>query len=151
MSSFDLVPVTDNEGLEICKAIRRRVFIEEQGVEEKLELDEHDCIGSHCRHYYAADNGVPVGAFRLTDKGGGVAKLQRFCVLREYRGRGIGRFMLLCLEDLCRENGFAVIEMGAQCRAAPFYAKCGYTVVSDVFMDAGIEHVKMEKRLSSGV
>ena len=147
VSVFDLVTVTDADELEICKAIRRRVFIDEQGVEECLELDEHDVLGGKCRHFYALVDGVSAGAFRVMNKGIGVAKLQRFCVLSEFRMIGVGRFMLEKLEQICRAQGYKKIEMGAQCRAVPFYEKCGYTVVSGVFMDAGIEHVKMEKDL----
>ena len=83
MSDFELVAVEDADGLKICKAIRRKVFIDEQGVEEGLEWDEHDVIGGGCRHFYAVVDGVPAGAFRVTDKGHGAAKLQRFCVLPE--------------------------------------------------------------------
>ena len=55
--------------------------------------------------------------------------------------------MLEKLEQICRTEAFSMIEMGAQCHAMPFYKKCGYSVVSGVFMDAGIEHVRMEKVL----
>ena len=147
MNEFELIPVTDESGLVICKEIRRRVFIDEQGVEESLEIDEHDVVGGKCRHYYALAGGVPAAAFRCMNKGAGIARLQRFCVLQAYRKAGLGRFMLERLEDICRARNFNIIEMGAQCHAAPFYEKCGYSVVSGVFMDAGIEHVKMEKIL----
>ena len=147
MKAFELIEVKDKTDLEICKSIRRRVFIDEQGVDESLEIDEHDVTGGGCRHYYATVDGVPAGAFRCTDKGEGIAKLQRFCVLPEYRKKGLGRFMLDGLEELCRAGQYRQIEFGAQCRAVPFYEKCGYRVVSGIFMDAGIEHVKMEKPL----
>ena len=81
------------------------------------------------------------------DKGEGIAKLQRFCVLSEFRMIGVGRFMLEKLEQICCAQEYKKIEMGAQCHAVPFYEKCGYSVVSGVFLDAGIEHVKMEKIL----
>jgi len=147
MPVFELVAVNDYTELDICKSIRRKVFMEEQGVEESLEIDGFDVIGGSCRHYFATVDGISVGTCRVMDKGEGKAKLQRFCVLREYRGKGLGRFMLERLEEICRGNGFARMEMGAQCHAVPFYEKCGYKVVSGVFMDAGIKHVKMEKHL----
>jgi Predicted acyltransferase len=147
MSDFALVSVSDAKDLEICKSIRRRVFIDEQGVDESLELDEHDVLGGKCRHFYAAVKGIPAGACRVMDKGEGIAKLQRFCVLSEFRMIGVGRFMLEKLEQICCAQEYKKIEMGAQCHAVPFYEKCGYSVVSGVFLDAGIEHVKMEKYL----
>lgn len=68
-------------------------------------------------------------------------------MLPEYRNAGLGRWMLARLESIFRADYFNKMEMGAQCHAAPFYEKCGYSVVSGVFIDAGIEHVKMEKAL----
>lgn len=147
MPVFEMIPVTDNEGLALCKAIRKKVFIDEQGVDESLEIDEYDMLGGRCRHYYTLVDGCPAAAFRCMDKGGGRVKLQRFCVLPEYRRQGVGQFMLNRLEEMCRRENITVIEMGAQCQAVPFYEACGYEVVSGIFMDAGIEHVKMEKQL----
>lgn len=133
----------------ICEAIRRKVFIVEQGVDENLELDEHDTFGSsdYYPHYLALVDGVPAGTFRMHRLDDGSLKLQRFCVLSDYRRKGVGRFMLAGLEKICRGSGYGKIVMGAQCTAVPFYEKCGYTVVSGVFMDAGIRHVEMQKIL----
>lgn len=147
MPVYELVSVNHSSGLDICQSIRRRVFIDEQGVEEGLEIDGLDFLGCNCRHFYASVDSVPAGACRVMDRGSGIVKLQRFCVLPEFRKAGLGRFMLAKVEDICRAGNFIKIEMGAQCRAVPFYEKCGYTVVSGVFTDAGIEHVKMEKFL----
>jgi predicted GNAT family N-acyltransferase len=36
--------------------------------------------------------------------------------------------------------------LGAQVSAVPLYERAGYTTRSDVFLDAGIEHVWMEKQ-----
>lgn len=145
MTEISLVTVTDEAGLAVCKTIRRNVFIDEQGVDESLEIDAFDVIGGTCTHYYATVDGIPTAACRLMNKGQGIAKLQRFCVLPAFRMKGVGRFMLEALEAICRADGYAKIEMGAQCRAVPFYEACGYAVVSGIFMDAGIEHVRMEK------
>lgn len=147
MKGFELIEASDSAGLAICMDIRRRVFMEEQGVEECLETDGHDVPGEGCRHFFATAGGVPAGAFRCLDIGGGKLKLQRFCVLPDYRRRGLGRFMLERFEQEALDRGFTVIGMGAQCHAVPFYEKCGYRVVSGVFQDAGIDHVKMEKLL----
>ncbi len=36
--------------------------------------------------------------------------------------------------------------LGAQVSAVPLYERAGYATRGDVFLDAGIEHVWMEKR-----
>ena len=81
----------------ICEAIRRKVFIVEQGVDENLELDEHDTFGSsdYYPHYLALVDGVPAGTFRMHRLDDGSLKLQRFCVLSDYRRKGVGRQQVL--------------------------------------------------------
>ena len=72
-------------------AVRRAVFVVEQGVPESLELDEHDA-GSH--HILVCDPaGRPVGAGRLKPDG----QIGRMAVLRDWRGRGIGSAILAAL------------------------------------------------------
>lgn len=145
-----LQKVTAEADLAVCLMIRRRVFIDEQGIAEALEMDEYDEAGGlkNCPHYLALSDGVPVATCRCLRKDGGAVKLQRFCVLPEWRGSGVGRELLTMLEKDCREQGVTRMEMGAQCHAVPFYQKCGYTVTSGQFMDAGIPHVKMEKNFA---
>lgn len=144
-----LQEVTTEADLAVCLMIRRRVFIDEQGVDEALEMDAYDRIGERnpCTHYLALSDGVPVATCRCLRKDGGAVKLQRFCVRPEWRGKGVGRELLALLEKNGRGQGVTRFEMGAQCHAVPFYQKCGYTVTSEQFMDAGIPHVKMKKEL----
>ena len=36
------------------------------------------------------EDGFPMGTCRLHERGDGTAKIERVCVLQEYRGKGIG-------------------------------------------------------------
>lgn len=135
-----------------CTAIRRRVFVEEQGVPIELEIDEFDEPGSRCEHFLMLvhdESGefLPIGAFRAYFETEDTVHLQRFCILKEYRGYGYGRAALRYVEHYYMKKGARRITFGAQCTAVPFYEKCGYSCVSDIFLDAGMPHRTMEKEI----
>ena len=77
-------------------------------------------------------------------------QLQRFCVLKEYRGVGVGRFALEQIENYYWSKGIEVIALDAKFHVSEFYEKCGYVVVSEPFMEADLLHVVMEKRRKQG-
>jgi predicted GNAT family N-acyltransferase len=125
-------------------AIRRAVFIDEQHVPEELEWDEAD---GRCRHVLAfSPEGEAVGTGRLLPDG----HIGRMAVLKAWRGRGAGSAILNLLLDLARASGFDTVRLHAQTHAVGFYAKHGFTVTGDEFMEAGIPHRAMTQRLKPG-
>jgi predicted GNAT family N-acyltransferase len=137
---------TDAEARADGFAVRRTVFVEEQGVDEDLEYDEHDDPDADAVHFVAYDGGDPVGAARLRTADG-VAKAERVAVLRDRRGEGWGRRLMDAVEAAARERGLETIRLHAQTGAEAFYHRLGYETTSDVFLEADIPHVEMEKRL----
>jgi predicted GNAT family N-acyltransferase len=131
---------------EDCFAVRRTVFVEEQGVDEDLEYDEHDEPEADAVHFVAYDGTVPVGAarFRVAD---GAGKVERVAVLSDHRGEGWGRRLMEAVEAAARERGLEMLRLHAQTDAEVFYRRLGYETTSDVFFEADIPHVEMEKRL----
>jgi predicted GNAT family N-acyltransferase len=135
------------EDLAACVHIRRVVFIAEQGVPEADELDGLDNV---CRHFLALPEKAspPMRAFgtaRILFLDDGSAKAQRVAVLKEMRGRGVGAALMFALEGEAARAGRAVMILGSQVTAVPFYSKLGYEPYGDVFLDAGIEHRMMRK------
>ena len=59
----------------------------------------------------------------------------------------MGKESLAYLERYYSKNGVAEIVMDAKFEVYGFYKKCGYEKVSDIFIEAGIEHIKMRKSL----
>ncbi|MBY6277191.1 GNAT family N-acetyltransferase [Symbiobacterium thermophilum] len=140
------VRVTTPEQLEAAFAIRRKVFIEEQNVPPEEELDGLDRTAAHVLALDPA--GRPVATGRIIPYGEGTGKLQRIAVLPEFRGQGYGRAVVGALEEMGRAMGFRRFVLGAQTHAEPFYRRLGYRTTSpEVFLDAGIPHVHMEKVL----
>ncbi len=77
-------------------------------------------------------------------------KLERMAVERELRGSGVGSELLGEAERIARERGAARMMLHAQTHARDFYAANGYEPEGDLFMEAGIEHVRMSKPLAAG-
>lgn len=121
----------------MAKPIREAVFILEQHVPAELEWDEED---PHCLHAVArSPDGTPVGTARLKPDG----TLGRMAVLKDRRGRGIGSALLEALVGEARRRGLASVRLSAQTHALAFYGKRGFTVTSDMYLDAGIPHRSM--------
>ena len=132
--------------IEDAWAIRRAVFIDEQGVTEREEVDDLD---PECVHVLAELEGRSVGAARLRDDGHGTAKAERVAVLRDARGRGVGRALMRELERIARARGCRDVLLGAQVSAVPFYLALGYVIEGDEFLDARIPHRWMRHRLEA--
>lgn len=138
--------IKTDEQLQLAFSIRTKVFVEEQNVPVEEELDNFDVLDGECQHVLLTKDDVAVGTgrVRLIEQYG---KLQRVAILKEYRQYGFGKVIILKLEQLAAELGATKAKLDAQVHAIGFYEKLGYTVQSDVFMDAGIEHVLMVKEL----
>jgi predicted GNAT family N-acyltransferase len=129
--------------------VRRRVFIEEQGVPEDIEIDVHDQAavwGKTAVHALLEVDGVPVATGRLLLGDGPAhnAHIGRVAVLPEFRRRGLGHQLMLALQDKARELGYPGVTLAAQLHAIPFYEGLGYRARGPVFLDAGIEHRWMD-------
>ena len=125
--------------------VRKKVFVEEQGVPLSLEIDEFDNTAAH---FIVYDEQRPTGAGRIREIEAGIAKVERVCVLKELRGKHLGNLIMLELEKYAKSVGMKKIVLNAQSYAVPFYEKLGYTVTSPEFMDADIPHRAMEKEIS---
>jgi predicted GNAT family N-acyltransferase len=122
-------------------AVRRAVFIEEQGVAETLEWDGLDAESVHA---LAQDpTGAPVGTARLLPDG----RIGRMAVLPLWRGKGVGSALLATLLAEAQRRGLSLVRLHAQVHAAPFYERFGFVREGEVFMEAGIPHVGMVRSL----
>jgi len=125
--------------------VRKKVFVDEQGVPISLEIDEFDNTASHFIIY---DDQQPIGAGRIREIGPGIGKVERVCVLKEFRGKHLGNLIMHELEKHAKSAKMTKVVLNAQSYAVPFYEKLGYTVTSPEFMDADIPHRAMEKDIT---
>jgi predicted GNAT family N-acyltransferase len=118
-------------------AIRRKVFVDEQHCPADLEYENDDVS----THFLAMSDGVPCGAARWRQTANGI-KLERFAVLPEYRGRGVGAHLLeAVLADVPRSA--KKIYLNAQLSAMDFYLRFRFMPVGERFEEAGIMHQQM--------
>ncbi len=128
------------EDIAACRALRRTVFIEEQGVSEADEVDDRD---GDALHLLAMSEGRPVGTARLLIDGA-TGKIGRVCVLAHQRGTGLGAALIRAAVDVLHKTpGVTRAKLGAQVHALGFYERLGFVAVGPVYMDAGIEHRDM--------
>lgn len=120
--------------------IRKRVFIEEQGVPESMELDEFDPIAQHALAYIDSEC---VGTARLVTLAGNIGRIGRMAVLATHREKGIGTQLLNSLIERSQSLGLAQLELHAQLSAIPFYEQFGFIAQGDIYDEAGIAHRDM--------
>jgi predicted GNAT family N-acyltransferase len=142
--AIEVRPARGDGEVRAALELRRDVFVEEQGVPLAEERDEHD---STALHLVAVQGGRVVGTCRLVAAGETV-KLGRMAVARAARGRGIAARLLAEAEARALELGGRRMALGAQLSARRVYERAGYVARGERFLDAGIEHVMMEKRLA---
>jgi len=141
------VTIETHEGRAPADALtlRRRVFIEEQAVPE---TDEMDGLDAERTHFLARDaHGRALGCACLRGYGA-KHKVERVAVLPELRGSGLGRDLMTAIEAHARKLGQRELVLHAQAAVVVFYEKLGWTSIGPRFDEAGIEHQKMEKRLT---
>ena len=143
-----LLPAKTQAELEQCLNVRRAVFCAERGVSPQIERDEWDVLDAGYDHILILSDETPVGALRCRHPGGGTVQLQRFCILREYRKRGLGRQAVRLIEEHYRKDGIRHIELDAKFEVRGFYEKCGYRTTGQPFEEAGIPHIKMIKHIT---
>ncbi|WP_228447009.1 GNAT family N-acetyltransferase [Streptomyces paludis] len=149
---YTLRVATDPADIEACFAVRKEVFVVEQGVAEELEYDGRDTAALQV--LAVRDDGLPLGTARLlygpeaADRTGGdpaTGALGRLAVGRAARGLGIGAALVRAVEDAARERGLTTVDLHAQSHALGFYERLGYTAYGPEFLDAGIAHRSMRR------
>lgn len=125
---------------EYCLAIRRAVFIQEQGVPESIEIDEFENV---CTHFILMIDGTPAATGRLRPKPPHL-KFERIATLPSHRGMGLGRELMLVMQAFAANQYPNLMPMmHAQEDALSFYRKLGWQVQGERFVEADIGHYRM--------
>lgn len=127
---------------EWASSIRRSVFIEEQGIDEAEEWDEHDASSVHAVAWWG---NTPAGTARLLPQG----KIGRMAVLPEFRSRGIGKALLLAMLNVARQQNIKTLRLSAQQQAIEFYSRHGFAPDGPAHMEVGIPHQWMVLNLTT--
>lgn len=136
-NNISVIKATDPATLDKVFAVRREVFVIEQDCPPELEWEFEE----ESNHFLALVNSIPAGAcrWRKTEKG---YKLERFAVLKNFRGKGVGQLLVqTVLKDLPEDASFVYLH--AQLSAIGLYEKFAFEKVGPQFEEAGIQHFKM--------
>lgn len=121
-------------------ALRRTVFIQEQGVPEHEEWDDLDGRAVHLLAWVADRL---VGTARLLVERQ-IGRIGRICVLTQARGTGLGAALVQeALARLQAHSNLRAIRLGAQVHATGFYENLGFRTCGHEHDDTGIPHHEM--------
>ena len=129
--------VTSTKEKNICFSIRREVFIVEQRIDEKVEMDDNNFESNS---FIASINKTYVGTARCRSTKNGI-KLERFAVLKPFRGSGVGKSLIMFMLKYLQKEKY--IYLHAQRDVIGFYSKFGFYSVGKPFNEADITHQKM--------
>lgn len=141
MTTARLLRGTWTELGHLAAPVRRRVFIEEQGIPVELEWDDLDPASRHI--VAVAELDAPIGTVRLTP----TAHIGRMAVLPAWRHRGIGKQLLQTVLEEAAAAGMSSVALSAQVPVIGFYEKLEFEPYGEIFQDVGIPHRMMRRRL----
>ena len=135
--------IKDEQTLAKAMKIREEVFVKEQKVAPEEEYDAFETIASH---FIVFDDRkeIATARWRHTDKG---IKLERFAVIKPYRGKGVGSLLVKAvLEDILAHsaNTNKIIYLHGQVTAIGLYEKFGFEKMGGLFVECDIDHYLME-------
>lgn len=128
--------------IEQARYVREVVFVQEQGIDARLEYDDLDDV---CTHVVGLLDTQPVTTARLRPVDSTVGKVERVATIQTARGHGYGKEIMDEVERVAKHQGLSELRLGAQLTALPFYEKLGYEAFGDEFLDANIPHRMMRK------
>lgn len=129
--------------------VRRAVFVEEQGLFQDTDIDEHD---QQAIHLVAIDRdtGAVVGAVRCYETEPGLWYGGRLAVLKEYRYSvcAIGPRLCKLAEKLVIERGCRRFLAYIQIQNVRYFERLGWRIIGEPVEQYGVLHQLMEASLS---
>jgi predicted GNAT family N-acyltransferase len=141
--TYEVRRTSGEEEMAAVLELRHEVFCIEQGVPEREELDGRD---GESMHLVAVAGGEVLATCRLLFVGNTV-QFSRLAVRASARRHGIASALLDLADEETRTAGAHRLVLHAQTYARALYEAAGYVPRGRIFMEAGIEHIAMEKYL----
>lgn len=127
-------------------ALRHRVLRVPLG----RSLDEEDLSGEAGQQHFGIFDGAELVACVIAvTVAPGEAKIRQMAVEPRHRGQNLGRRLMCELEAHLAAGGVVRAFLHARATAVGFYQKLGYQTTGGEFIEVGIPHFKMDKRLTS--
>jgi predicted GNAT family N-acyltransferase len=108
---------------------------------EELEHEKNDILIA------AFEEEKMLGCCFLTPIDSQTVKLRQLAVQNNLQGKGIGASLMNFAENIARDRGYRTIQLNARKVALEFFEKQGYKVDGEEFIQLGIPHFVMKRRL----
>ncbi len=142
---FDIVcrPVNNTEELQESFNLRKKVFVEEQGLFNKTDRDIYD---KRSIHIVALYNNKIVGTVRVYHTGAGVWYGSRLAVLKSFRGR-VGKALIQKAMAIAKKKNAKHFRATVQVRNVPLFKRIRWIPIGPVILYRGQPHQVMEANL----
>ena len=152
--------VKTQEDLDAILDLRSAVFIDEQLVPEEEEIDDLDSLKSivddKVIHLIAKENNKIIATARMFVEDRSIISssrethlhVGRVAVRYDARKTGVGRLLMNKCHQVAVQRGYSMLTLSAQVQALGFYERLGYQARGKIYLDAGIEHLDMDIKVS---
>ncbi len=139
--NLKIIIADDKKTFDYAIQIRHIVFEVEQHFK-----DEFDDIDKFAHHAAVFDDDKLIGCGRIYIDENQNCHIGRIAVIKEYRGKDVGSFIVTELEKFALNNlEFNEYVLSAQTRAKGFYTKLGYIERGEIYFEEYCEHIEMFK------
>ena len=97
--------------------------------------------------YGAYLGGELIGTVFLVEHEEGVARVRNVAIYEDYRGQGLGKYLMEFIEDIAREKGYKKSFLMGRTIVEDFYKRLGYKTIGEAYDYRTIPHVDMIKDL----
>ena len=130
--------LTTTELYEILKARAEIFVVEQECVYQDLDDKDYKSL-----HVFYEKEGKVIGYLRSFEKEKDVIQMGRVLTIEHGKGLG-GKLLKVGIEEIKTKQNPKKIFIEAQCYATGYYAREGFKICSEEFLEDGIPHVEME-------
>lgn len=126
--------------------LRLQVF----AVEQECFYQDCDDLDQQAMHLLAYENNNLAGylrVFKSLDKYQGAASIGRVCCDKSKRGSGLGQKLMTEAVNYIDSHYQKEIIISAQHYLVNYYQSFGFKISSEIYLEDGIEHIGMTRRL----
>ncbi|MEI6521208.1 MAG: GNAT family N-acetyltransferase [bacterium] len=88
-----------------------------------------------------------IGTLILRPRDENILQMRQVAIAQEYQSQGIGSILVQFAEQFAIEHGFTAMTAHARESALQFYLKLNYQVIGEKFIEVGIPHYEIVKKL----
>lgn len=124
--------------------VRNEVFRKPYGLDIKDDNLEED---KDLEMYGVYVDSRLIGTVFLGEKDEDTAQVKTVALLEDFRGIGLGDYVMKFIEDVAREKGYSKSFLMGRTYALNFYKRHGYQAIGQPYDYKAVPHIDMKKAL----